>query len=61
MIRSDLLNAMLPEMTAIRRDLHAHPELGYAETRTCGVVQRESAGDKAQSVAAAGERTVVSR
>jgi amidohydrolase len=36
-----LIRARLPELVAIRRDLHAHPELGYAETRTSGVVQRE--------------------
>lgn len=28
-------------VAAIRHDLHAHPELGYAERRTCGVVRRE--------------------
>src|SRR5271166_2276692 len=27
----------------IRHDLHAHPELGYAERRTSGVVRRELA------------------
>ena len=27
-----------PEMTAWRRDLHQHPELGFEETRTSGVV-----------------------
>ncbi len=27
------------EMTAIRRDLHAHPELGFQEHRTSGIVQ----------------------
>ncbi len=26
------------EMTAWRRDIHAHPELGFAETRTAGLV-----------------------
>ncbi|CAN5747291.1 M20 aminoacylase family protein [soil metagenome] len=26
------------ELTAIRRDLHAHPELGFEETRTAGIV-----------------------
>ncbi len=31
----------LPSLVDIRRDLHAHPELGYEETRTSGVVQRE--------------------
>ena len=26
------------EMTAIRRDLHAHPEIGFEEVRTSGIV-----------------------
>ena len=29
------------ELIAIRRDLHAHPELGFQEHRTAGVVARE--------------------
>ncbi|MCO5296224.1 MAG: amidohydrolase [Fimbriimonadaceae bacterium] len=33
--------AELPEIEEIRHDLHAHPELGYQEVRTSGVVQRE--------------------
>ena len=33
--------AELPDLIAIRHDLHAHPELGYEEQRTSGVVQRE--------------------
>lgn len=36
-----LIAEELPELIAIRHDLHAHPELGYDETRTSGVVQRE--------------------
>lgn len=36
-----LIQAALPELIAIRRDLHAHPELGYQERRTSGVVVRE--------------------
>jgi hippurate hydrolase len=28
----------LPELTAIRRDIHAHPELGMEETRTASLV-----------------------
>ena len=28
------LDALLPELTAFRHDLHAHPELGYEEHRT---------------------------
>ncbi|MCH8822689.1 MAG: amidohydrolase [Planctomycetes bacterium] len=31
----------LPELLAIRHDLHAHPELGYEERRTSEVVRRE--------------------
>src|SRR5437763_13179738 len=30
--------AMHEEMTAWRRDLHAHPELGFVETRTARVI-----------------------
>ena len=30
--------AFHPEMTAWRRDIHAHPELGYEEHRTSGIV-----------------------
>src|SRR3546814_18439380 len=26
------------ELTALRRDLHAHPELGFEEVRTSGIV-----------------------
>ena len=28
-----------PELTALRRDLHAHPELGFEEVYTAGRVQ----------------------
>ena len=31
------------EFTAIRRDLHAHPELGFEEHRTARVVQERLA------------------
>ncbi|PDV85483.1 amidohydrolase [Rhizobium sp. H4] len=36
----------LPFLTALRRDLHAHPELGFEEERTAGIVARllEEAG-----------------
>ncbi|WP_407528539.1 M20 aminoacylase family protein [Methylobacterium oryzisoli] len=34
----DRIAADLDELTAIRRDLHAHPELGFEETRTAGLV-----------------------
>lgn len=36
-----LVEADLGHLIALRHDLHAHPELGYEEHRTSGVVQRE--------------------
>lgn len=36
-----LVERDLPHLVAIRHDLHAHPELGYEEIRTSGVVRRE--------------------
>ena len=46
-IHASLLNSM-PEMVAIRRDLHEHPELGLEEVRTSEVIARhlESYGYK---------------
>lgn len=35
------LTSMLPELQAIRHDLHAHPELGFEEFRTSALVRRE--------------------
>ncbi|RYF52831.1 MAG: amidohydrolase, partial [Comamonadaceae bacterium] len=29
---------LLPDLVALRRDLHAHPELAYEERRTAGIV-----------------------
>ena len=34
----DLPGSLLEELVATRRDLHAHPELGYEEHRTAGIV-----------------------
>jgi amidohydrolase len=34
----DLIAADVDELVAIRRDLHAHPEIGFEETRTAGIV-----------------------
>ena len=31
----------LPELTALRQDLHKHPELGFQEERTAGIIARE--------------------
>ncbi len=33
-----------PRLVEIRRDIHAHPELGFAETRTAGLVARTLEG-----------------
>ncbi len=37
----DKITADLPFLTALRHDLHAHPELGFEETRTAEIVARE--------------------
>jgi amidohydrolase len=34
----DIANRHIAEITAIRRDIHAHPELGFEETRTAALV-----------------------
>ena len=34
----DVLKKHLPDLTAIRHDLHAHPEFGFEEKRTAGFV-----------------------
>lgn len=35
----DEIKQLQDEMVSWRRDLHAHPELGFAETRTCTFIQ----------------------
>ena len=40
---ADATAAITPALVAIRRDLHAHPELAFAETRTAGVVAAQLA------------------
>ena len=37
----DILHRHLPELTAIRHDLHAHPEMLFHETRTAKIVADE--------------------
>jgi len=39
-MRMDLssIDPLVPELVALRRDLHAHPELGFAEHRTAAIV-----------------------
>jgi amidohydrolase len=38
------IEAFADEMTAIRHDLHAHPEIGFEEVRTSGIVAEKLAG-----------------
>jgi metal-dependent amidase/aminoacylase/carboxypeptidase family protein len=35
------ISAMLPEITAWRRDFHANPEIGFQERRTSAIVARK--------------------
>ena len=37
----DATQRIEPALIEIRRDIHAHPELGFEEVRTAGVVARE--------------------
>ena len=39
----DAIRGYQDELTAIRRDLHAHPELGLEEHRTAGIVAKKLA------------------
>src|SRR6201999_1553817 len=39
----DRIEAFAGELTAIRRDLHAHPEIGFEEVRTSGIVAEKLA------------------
>ena len=34
----EMLRQWHPEFTAIRQDIHAHPEIGFTETRTAAIV-----------------------
>jgi amidohydrolase len=36
-LKSDI-DELVPDMVAVRRDLHEHPELAFEEVRTCGIV-----------------------
>ncbi len=40
----DKINAYAPELTALRRDFHAHPELGLEEVRTAAIVAEKLRG-----------------
>jgi len=38
------IRAFHPELTALRRDIHAHPELAFQESRTAGIVAERLKG-----------------
>jgi len=40
----DTIKSFHPELTAIRRDIHAHPEMGLEETRTAALVAEKLRG-----------------
>ena len=44
MPKAELIAALHPEITAIRRDLHRHPELMYDVHRTAGIVAQKLTG-----------------
>jgi hippurate hydrolase len=39
----DLIDSFADDLTSIRRDLHAHPEIGFEEHRTSGIVAEKLA------------------
>ncbi len=53
----DALKAYEPELIAIRRDIHRHPETAFEETRTAGIVADKLRGwgiDVAEGLAKTG-------
>jgi amidohydrolase len=55
----EFLRAQHAELTAVRRDLHAHPELGFEEHRTAEVVTRELSAMGVEFHAGVGKTGVV--
>jgi len=48
----DRIDGYAEELTAIRRDLHAHPEVGFEEVRTSGIVAEKLKGWASRCIAA---------
>lgn len=48
----DLARQGIDEIAAIRRDIHAHPELGFQETRTSALIRERLAGWGVTEIAA---------
>jgi amidohydrolase len=57
----DDIRAFHDELTAWRRDIHAHPELGFEETRTSGLVAERLAGFGIEVHRGVGQTGVVGR
>src|SRR5678815_1033843 len=38
LMHGEVITELLADLVALRRDLHAHPELAFAEHRTAGIV-----------------------
>ena len=55
----DAIRTFHPDLVAIRRDLHAHPELGYEEVRTAALVERELQALSVETHAGIGRTGVV--
>lgn len=53
---SEKLNELKPELIALRRDFHKHPELGFQEYRTQGIVKKylENLGLEVYEIAGTG-------
>ena len=51
----DRIRSYQEELVAIRRDLHAHPELGFDEERTSGIVAERLAEWGVESIVGLGE------
>ena len=43
-----LIDEYVPDLVAMRRDLHEHPELAYEEVRTSGIVAQRPIFGKAR-------------